>query len=217
MMGFVAIANPAYSFIVDTGEPVAVGTKAGTAHAGVPEYLFDFSQGFAAQFTLSQGYKISSIEGFLGVSDDSFQPSTYNISVYGDGNDVPDTTTKLFSQERTRIFTAAEGYHWDGLSGLDLDLGPGTYWLAYDAKAFAGFMPGQAPHPNTNEATIFHTGGPSDGVYFSSDGLGLGFRVDGSAIGQGTTVTPEPASMFLLGGGLMTAFYQRRNKSSAKK
>jgi hypothetical protein len=81
---------------------------------------------------------------------------------------------------------------WVGTSGLNWNLGPGTYWVALFAVDDTWFaMPGAPPSPLDRHA--FDVGGG----WNEATNIDFGLRVYGDG------VVPEPASIGLLGLGLL--------------
>jgi hypothetical protein len=87
---------------------------------------------------------------------------------------------------------------WLGPHGLSWDLGPGTYWVAYqvnynDPTEFAA--PNPVPSPLANYAYAWNY----NGGWVEADQIDLGLRVSGTP----QSVVPEPATLTLSGVGLL--------------
>jgi len=169
--------------IVDTGTPTDAtnGWVVGDRN-GLYEIL-------AAEFSIinpinSPGYKITDIEGYFAPI--SSYPGNVLIQIATDGGENPSPTT-IYSGT-----TNATSRGWFGLHGIDsLGLGTGVYWVVFKpvSGTFIG-MPTNAPNGLVNEA--FYTTS-----WEQKDSLNLGIKISGSPM------TPEPASLSLLGLGLL--------------
>ncbi len=187
--------------LVDTGQPSDVNSGATLGTSWIGQWL-------AGEFTLTEAYTITDVVGWMF----ELTAGEMTLAIYGDDGDLPDTTSALFS---TTFVADLPGENvpggtanaWVGGHGLDWDLGPGTYWAAFEVPTgedtwFA--LPDDAPSPLAHYAfgaesgwTVPQWGDPD-----------WGLRVYGSADG----VVPEPATMTLLGLGLAGLAFRRRKQ-----
>jgi len=180
-----ALTSPvSASLIFDTGQ--SANSSSG--------WLLNSNQWLAAEFTVNNSYTLTDIQGFMFInSGGDFNISLYGSSVNGD---------RMFSA----IVDAQPSYtDWLGLSDLDWEVSPGTYWVAFETTntGFEAGMPWGAPNSSGNETYTWNGKywNPEDWDY---DRLNLGIRVWGDAILANVQSAPEPATMFLLGSGLLS-------------
>ena len=179
--------------IVDTGIPPGDGS------GGVS--LFS-TQWLAGEIALNQSYSVNSIEGWI--ADAGVTPGTLTVILYGDGGNVPDMGNELFSQVIN--VTAQQFPHadWHGVTGIDLDLLPGEYWVAFEVRpgnTYFGWLPQFPPNPLLNYAANYEF---SNGVYLNS------YNPIGIRVGAESTVIPEPTTLFLLGPTLLGLALRRK-------
>ncbi|MEI6323016.1 MAG: hypothetical protein WCP60_07945 [bacterium] len=114
--------------IIDTGTPDGSGYADLIGQYG--GYSYERSE--AGQFTLTQSYTITGVSGYManyagwaGTVDAVIYGSTLQGSV-----PVPDINNKFWigSFSADSPTTAS----WLGISGMDWNLGAGTYWLAFE-------------------------------------------------------------------------------------
>ena len=188
--------------IIDTGTPDGTGSANLIGQYG--GYIYERSE--AGQFTLSQGYTITAVSGFM--ANYAGYGGTVDAVIYGstlqDGSvPVPDINNKFWSG--TFSADSPTTSSWLGISGLDWNLGAGTYWLAFEPQGstFYGWMPTVAPNPLANYTTGINSGTSN----YSTAGVpGVGIRIDGVAS------VPEPSTYALFGIGtlLIVIAYRRR-------
>ena len=180
---------PCSAHTIDTGSPD--GSPVGA-------YLLDSTDFYAGQ--ISFGGSSARVQNIFGHVLGGAAGETFTIALYADAaNHLPGN--EVFSSKAT---FGADG--WNGISGLDWNVGPGLYWVAFEVAAddtldpFALLDRG-APQPLTR--TAFDAGG---GYQASATPLSFGLQVD-------ALVVPEPGSMALLFGGmgaLVTVVRRRR-------
>ena len=173
------IGGSAYAVtVVDTGTPTGSSLFLDTK--------------FASEFTLTAPTTITAVEHYMQVTN----AGTASIRIYADGGDIPGG----FLAVSTPFFSTGAA-QWRPIGGFNLDLNPGTYWVAIEpSSSIGGFTFKGAPSPLVNEARSFTLTGSYTGV----DDLNLGWRIEG-------TVIPVPAALPLFLGGLgLLGFLSRR-------
>ncbi len=168
--------------IVDTGP----GTNTSTA------WQLSQYQSLATQFSTTQAYTITDIQGWIGGFSNLANAGSATIAIYSDGGLLPET--ELFSTG----FTANIGtYDWQGAAGLSWLLGPGSYWAAFEVRDGDGdtFRGGMQTGASPLDNTAFTFGGTWKELNSSDKDLGV--RIFGTAAS-----VPAPTSLALLGLGL---------------
>jgi len=186
--------------IVDTGEPVG----SNGFYLGLHQDQITF-QWLAGEFTLTQDWLITDVEGFI---QDHLLNNSGSLSavIYSNGsNNLPGTI--LYSDSFTVNDTGGFPIdHWYGVHGVNWNLTAGNYWVAFethDGQTYGGGMPYQPPHPLANYA-IQNSG--TGGYLPLGNDAGLGVRI--SAV-----PTPIPGAWFLLMSGMIGLYFQKRRHS----
>lgn|SRR3989338_2678837 len=184
-----SIAEKAQAFyVIDTGADPEIGI------------LLNGDYGIAMQFSMGQAYTITSIESVIY----NWGDGTMSLAVYGDDADSPDFANELFRQN---IFIPAGEHVWRGATGLNLDLDAGTYWASYEAFSgeFVGSLSDGAITPVDRYVFIY-----THAYDYAELPADLTLRIE--ALDEQIHVVPEPATMLLLGSGMVGAFIKRRRK-----
>jgi len=182
------VSNVHATLILDTG----AGSTSG------PGYTVFSDQSLAGQFTLTDSYTVSSVEGWFGkVTEGSVTAAIYTDN----GSEVP--ISELFSQQFLLDTPSSGNNAWDGAYGLDWLLDAGTYWLAFEVRTAdtgRGYMPYDSPYA-LDDASIrnLHTAGE----WWNWVPQNIGMRIDSVAV-------PEPSIAILMTSGLLAFAVVRR-------
>lgn len=172
LAGFVQAAT-----VVDTGTPSAEPWK---------WWSLSSTRFYAGEFSLPEESIVTGLSGYFSTDAGSIA-----ISLYADGGDTPGAL--FFTQSLTTSKNTS--FTWQGLSGLNLDLAAGNYWLSFrPSYADTGYstMPGSVSFP----MEAYAQGNGSD--WARNDELSVGMRVDATVV-----AVPEPASAAMYGLGLL--------------
>lgn len=197
-LAVVAVAGSLVSGVVQASvfTGVIIDTLPGSVNG--PQWDLSASQGLSAEFSVSIPVKVTDVQGWINGGN-----GTATAAIYTAGIDKPGT--ELYST----VFSADTASDWDGASGLNWLLGPGTYWVAFEVRSgqtLIGNMPSPSILPLGNEAYS-----NAVGTYFSYDALQLGVRIYGEE--QTQTQVPEPTSIALFGLGLAGLAVTRRRRA----
>ena len=162
---------------------------------GTGYWNLDTNQWLYAKFSLSEPVTMDYAEAYTTAHSQGYNPGYATLVIYGDGGDLPDRSNTLYSE----VFSATAN-SWCGVSGMNLTLATGSYWLGFEVRpgnTFKGGIAGRysVPNPLYDEAA---TGSQSGGSsLYAYDALNISVRAGTSE------KVPEPATMLLLGLGLM--------------
>jgi hypothetical protein len=151
------VTQPAAALVtvVDTGAGVENG---GPTLANTTLVAF-----VAGQFTVADATTIDTIEGWLVVS----QAGSIDFALLSDSSGHPGSV--LFT---TPVAAQNLNPHWESVAGLDWNVAPGTYWVAFEPESgFLGYMPGIVPMPLAHYA--FATAIPPTWTIASSGDFGV--------------------------------------------
>jgi hypothetical protein len=199
---------------------VLIDTGPGRAAAQAGDKTLSTTQHLAAQITLDGSEKVVNIEGWIAYL--SFSGTLpVEVFVYGDAGEFPDSTDVYWQQQ---FFVPSAGVvipypaDWFGVYGIELNLPPGTYWVAFGLPTNdfgSGVMPPTPLQELDNYAFGNPASGPS-GAWTGDDTLNIGLVV----------TVPEPSTLMQLGAGALGLlvlsghrrgsgegrfFYRRRN------
>jgi hypothetical protein len=189
--------------ILNTGTPV-------NSTADWNFQYYDAHVAVGGQFTLDQGYTITSMEGYMKGSTGSLSARIYDNYFWPPSYTVTTPGWQLYKSIFSPGSTTAG---WYGASGLSWHLDEGTYWAVFeiyavDGNNFYGAMPNGAPNHLTNEVLRnFYT-------QWTKTDLGLGIRLSGTPDNPVPIPEPETYAMMLAGLGLL-GFAARRRKQQA--
>jgi PEP-CTERM motif len=191
-----ALVTPAYAAtIVDTGpgSTSIANYTLGAASIG------DQNVWLAGEFTTTQEYTITDVQGYLTPLAYTADPLT--AVIYTNSNNLPGSA--LFSQSFSA--DSAGATNWYGPSGLSWDLQSGTYWVAVETQNNSDFYGGM-PGVDSQHALSAYAIAMNPTNQYQSSGEEVAFRVYGNP----TSAVPEPATMLLLGFGLVGVVGVRR-------
>lgn len=168
---------------------------------------------WAARFNLGTDAVITDINVWVGTFFNI--DTSFTMALYGDNLTIPDTSNELFSQDVFITDTGVEdnfNNQWQGLSGLDLALSAGSYWLSLelrDGNNYDGYIPtGEFGALNAIDTYAFYN--PYNGIWLEDPSSDFAFQI----MGEVSTV-PVPAAAWLFGSFLIGFFSFTKRKSKA--
>jgi hypothetical protein len=123
--------------IIDTGSTGPLTGESGALYG---------TQWLAAEFTLPASATISQVQGWIYSGFDGQYPGSgglLTIAIYTSSNSAPEN---VIDSTIVNVPNNAP-LGWIGPSGLNWDLPPGKYWVAFEVQAgssFFGYMPGSS-------------------------------------------------------------------------
>lgn len=148
--------------LVDTGTPDSTVV-----------WAFADWQYFGAEFTVPTATHITGVESFFGAYDNAAIGVGVAYSLHTDEGGA------VGSIINTAVLPLSAGmldYGWYGVSGLNWNIGPGTYWVSFVPGGGVELgMPGVVPNPMAHYAQ----GGLSGFEYFDVSYLKTGVRIYG--------------------------------------
>ncbi len=197
------IAN-ASTFILDTGTPTGDPTTGLAFYSNNGVY-----QWMAAQFTLGAKYNISTIETYISIAASE---NVFDISIYDDNFNRTGLSDTVFIKHN-----GSRTAKWAGLKNLDWNLGPGTYWVAFEnpnhglAADEVIYFPRGADHPVPAYAKKddFTKKWDTESL---QDGWNFGVRIEGEPVP--VAANPIPPTVVLFGSGMvgMAALVRRKKR-----
>ncbi|MGD0959448.1 MAG: hypothetical protein ABSB19_06550 [Methylomonas sp.] len=200
------IALLAISFSQQASADLIVNTGAPQGNGYLPSTL-DGGDWLAGEFTLTQAADINSIQGYLNDNGTNESGHTFTVTVYdGGANNTPpnpgNTNVELSGQ------ATFNGDGWNGLTGLNLNLNAGTYWVAFEIgpnnDTFSGSMPVTTANPL--QAYAWYDGMSTGGYNLTSP--------PGNDFGLQINAVPLPSGLWLFASGLL-AFSRFGRRQSA--
>jgi hypothetical protein len=182
---FAAIAAIALSFCFSAhADQVIAGTGEGTPidsghHLGGPTTPGGLTEALGAEFVLTQAWNVTTIDALVGDNLSGDTGGTLNISILA-GGDPNSLLSPVFSENLTLAGGLAPA--WEGLNGLNLTLGPGTYWLEFSSPdlsfvGFAGHNALQTPGAFADYAYAL-----DGGAFNPSDDYNFGTQIEGNRV-----------------------------------
>ncbi len=175
---------------------VIVDTGCGSASGGALLLCTgNYFQAFVGRFTVSTPVTITDMGTYLA---EVTSAGTMDLRIYANHNNLPhpidDVSVYLYSGT---VASAAPGYQ--GITGLSWSLSRGTYWMAVV--------------PNKPLQAITYAAGTPLGSYadyVSSNGIWYALSDHSITVPFVINGVPEPATLALLGLGVLLATYRRK-------
>ena len=136
------------NIIIDTGSPALTQNGAISVCGKCGGPTTSSGQSVALQFSVSDYYDITSIQGFLWQQ----ATGTLTLALYDNVNETPGSQIYSSSFQATDIASAQSGWRgsWAGVSGINWTVSPGKYWAAFEVRngqTYEGALEFPAPIP----------------------------------------------------------------------
>jgi hypothetical protein len=189
VIGILLFSNQAQAItIVETGE--SASDWGGPVLGG--------GQWLAARFDLSQPYTITDIYGWIKGGSGSSYDGIITLAIYPDLGGLPNGSQQLFA-DTFSTYNPVDALGWHGLSGLDWSLGTGQYWAAFEVRDQGGYSGYMTPVVNPLGSLDYaYSSASQTWNYWENGNYGIKIYAE-----QGGSVVPEPATLSLLGLGLL--------------
>ena len=185
--------------VFDNGPMVAVST-----------HCAETSGACGGQWTVFDNFSLSGSTTVTGIG--------WSVRAYGGRSDLRGVKAWIYSAdpvlsggvllaqipEQTGAPVANGALYDVMMSGLSIDLEPGTYWLGMQIDTSVNYASVGAANPNAGTATQWQNGGTGDRGFISEE---LSFKILGDI-----HPIPEPNSLALLGFGLAGLAVCRRKR-----
>lgn len=196
--GVVSFASHAAT-LVDTGEP----------NLAMASLALDSVDWIADQVSFNSAVSIDSIKTYL--LDDT-PGETFTIALYKNLSGLPDVDAgALYTGQAS--FSGTNG--WQGLTGLNWQVGAGTYWVGFESRATDtmtyGSLPAPVSQPSAVIGSAFTPSIAGDYQVSNPAQYAVGLQITGTV----TPAVPEPGSFALLLAGLSLITWLVRRQSDA--
>lgn len=189
----------ALTLVTTAASQAYAGTLGTDTPSGSTDFAFalDSSDWLAGQISFSQASQIQSIHAFV---NDMGGSGNFTIALYSDSaSHLPGNLLNSWSASFT---SPPNTSGWNGVSGLNYNVGAGKYWVALEVQGsdtFSGVAPGTLNNPLS--AYAFNAGGFE------------GYQAMSQSFGLQVTAVPEPEmyALMLAGFGLIGFMARRRS------
>lgn len=197
--GLSALAAQAAT-LVDTGEPNL---------SLAASLSLDSADWAADQVSFNTTVSIDSIKTYLV---DDTPGETFTIALYQNLGGLPDVNTgALYTGQVT--FNGTSG--WQGLTGLNWQVGAGSYWIGFESRASDTMTYGSLPIPVSKPSAVtgsaFTPSIAGDYQISNPAQYAVGLQITGSTV----SAVPEPGGIALLLAGLSFITWMVRRQEDA--